>query len=129
MMKVLMQHPAFNWIRRGQFFLAIGIFTYFALAPSQQIQISGGDKNLHFLGNMLLYLSAWVALYGKFRLRLLIGLLIPYSLAIELGQHFSPGRNVDSHDMLANMLGLLSGFFLAFLLQKIADAWLKKRAN
>jgi hypothetical protein len=112
--------PLFTWIRRLQFPLAIVIFTYYALLPGTQVHLTVSDKTVHFLGNAILYLSAWVALGGRFRLLLLVSLLIPYSLFIELCQYFSPGRTVDVRDMVANVSGLWIGFCLAFVLEKLA---------
>lgn len=111
--------PYFTWIRRLQFPLAILIFTYFALLPGNQVHLAYSDKFTHFVGNATLYLSAWVALGGRYRLLLLISLLIPYSLFIELCQYFSPGRSVDGRDMVANVSGLWIGFCIAFILQRI----------
>jgi VanZ family protein len=112
--------PLFTWIRRLQFPLAIVIFTYYALLPGSQVHLTVSDKTVHFLGNATLYISAWAALGGRFRLLLLVSLLIPYSLFIELCQYFSPGRTVDIRDMVANVCGLWIGFCLAFLLEKLA---------
>ncbi|MEY4590500.1 MAG: hypothetical protein RL497_2576 [Pseudomonadota bacterium] len=119
-MQSLFLSPAFTWVRRLQFPLALVIFTYYALLPGTQIHLTSSDKITHFLGNATLYLSAWVALGGRFRLLLLISLLIPYSLFIELCQYFSPGRKVDIKDMVANICGLWMGFCLAYLLELIA---------
>lgn len=119
-MQTLLLSPVFIWIRRLQFPLAIIIFTYYALLPGTQIHLATSDKVTHFLGNATLYLSAWVALAGRYRLLLLIALLIPYSLFIELCQYFSPGRTVDTKDMVANVCGLWMGFCLAYLLEKLA---------
>lgn len=119
-MRSFLVSPLFTWIRRLQFPLAIVIFTYYALLPGTQVHLVLTDKTTHFLGNATLYLSAWVALGGRFRLLLLISLLIPYSLFIELCQHFSPGRTVDWRDMVANVCGLWMGFCLAYGLEKIA---------
>ncbi len=122
-MRTFLSSPTFTWIRRLQFPLAILIFTYYALLPGNQVSLSLSDKTTHFIGNATLYLSAWVALGGRFRLLLLISLLIPYSLLIEVCQYFSPGRTVDVRDMVANVCGLWMGFCLAYLLEKLA-AWM-----
>lgn len=112
--------PFFTWIRRLQFPLAIIIFTYYALLPGNQVHLVYSDKITHFAGNATLYLSAWVALGGRYRLILLISLLVPYSLFIELCQFFSPGRSVDIKDMVANICGLWMGFCVAYLLEKLS---------
>lgn len=122
-MRTFLTSPLFTWICRLQFPLAIIIFTYYALLPGTQVHLVLSDKTTHFLGNATLYLSAWVALGGRFRLLLLISFLIPYSLFIELCQYFAPGRTVDVRDMVANVCGLWIGFCLAYALEKLAT-WL-----
>jgi VanZ like family len=119
-MRTFLFSPFFTWIRRLQFPLAIIIFTYYALLPGNQIHLAYSDKITHFAGNATLYLSAWVALGGRYRLLLLISLLVPYSLVIELCQRFSPGRTVDFKDMVANVSGLWMGFLIAYVLEKFS---------
>ncbi len=112
---MLLNSPVVKYVRLGQFALAIAIYLYYSLTPGDGLHLATSDKYLHFFGNLLLYLSCSVALFGRFRLRLLIALLIPYSLSIELCQYFSPGRSVDVMDMAANMAGLVTGFCLTSL--------------
>jgi VanZ family protein len=106
------------WLRIIQFLIALMVFTAGALMPSNYITASTSDHTLHFIGNALLFLSASVAAFGRMKLGMLILLLIPYSLLIELSQWLTPSRQVDSKDMIANMLGLTCGFLMAHAVER-----------
>lgn len=110
----------FLCLRIGQFLLALAVFAFVALVPGDYIKdISTTDKSMHFIGNVLLMLSACVALMGRMKLVVLLLLLTPYSLLIEAGQWLSPGRHVDIKDVGANMAGLIAGYLLAHLIELI----------
>jgi len=82
---------AFHWLRILQFALAILIFSSVALMPQVYVRdLPSPDYSLHFLGNVLLFLSAWIACKGRMKLGIVIALLIPYSLIIELAQWLAP---------------------------------------
>lgn len=108
-----------QWLRILQFFLAAGIFAYAALMPASHINTSHSDHTLHFVGNVLLFLSASVAAFGRMKLGLLILMLIPYSLLIEMTQWLTPSRTVDSKDVMANMLGLVCGYVIALVVERV----------
>lgn len=109
----------FLYIRLGQFALALTIFAVAALMPGKYVPTVSTDKTMHFVGNMLLMLSACVALMGRMKLGLLLLMLIPYSLLIEASQSFTPGRQVDLKDVTANMLGLGFGYLLSHLIEHL----------
>jgi glycopeptide antibiotics resistance protein len=100
----------FYWIRKLQFGLALFIFAFVALMPGGMVPKVSSDQSLHFAGNVLLFLSASVALLGSTRLVLLAVFLVPYSMLIEICQWLTPTRTVDPHDALANMAGLFCGY-------------------
>jgi VanZ family protein len=82
-----------------------------SLAPGQMIPpvIGEHDKWAHFGGYLLL---GFLPLAGARNLKL--GVLfalaaIPMGAALELGQHFVPGRTPDLADAAANSLGVLVG--------------------
>ncbi len=102
-------------IRIAQFVLAIAVFCYAALSPSPQILTQHSDSSMHFIGNILLYLSAWLALWGRISIVKLAFCLLPFSGMIEMAQYFSPGRVVDIKDLLVNAAGLFCGAIIAFL--------------
>ena len=103
----------------GQFVVAVCIFTYAALMPASVLKTEQADSTLHFVGNFLLFLSAWLACYGRFNIGILLLALVPYSLTIELTQWLAPSRFVDSRDMLANGLGLATGAVVALAADRI----------
>lgn len=116
----------FAYIRIAQFALAMVIFTCAALMPSVYVTPDYKDHTLHLIGNALLILSAFVATFGRFKLRLLILFLLPYSLLIELSQWFTPSRQVDLHDIYANLAGLTIGYVISLALESI---WGKLQKN
>ena len=109
----------FLYIRLGQFALALAIFAFAALMPGKYVPSVSTDKTMHFIGNVLLMLSACVALMGRMKLGLLLLMLIPYSLLIEASQWLTPGRQVDLKDVVANMLGLGAGYLLSHLIEHV----------
>ncbi len=114
-----MLKPVVRTLRVGQFVIAVCIFTYMALMPASMLKTQQADSTLHFIGNFLLFLSAWLACYGRFNIGLLLLALVPYSLTIELLQWLAPSRFVDSRDMLANGLGLLTGALVALFADRM----------
>lgn len=112
----------FFWIRILQFILAICIFTLVALMPSSLIQTNQSDSLLHFIGNLLLFLSAYVAIGSRLKLWLLGLLLLPYSMLVEASQWLTLTRHVDPNDAIANISGLICGYILV-----VAAEWCWKR--
>lgn len=112
-------------LRLLQFALAIAIFCYAALSPSPQLIGQHSDSSLHFVGNVLLFLSAWVAFWGRIALWKLLLILLPFSGAIEFAQHFSPGRQVDIKDLGVNVAGLTTGMLIAMLTHVFAKRILR----
>ena len=108
---------ASRWLRWAQFVIALVIFCYAALSPSPQLIGQHSDTSMHFVGNVLLTLSAWLAVWGRLSILKVMLCLLPFSLGIELAQYFAPGRMVDVKDMLMNTAGLGVGALLALLAQ------------
>ena len=106
-----------RWLRWVQFIVALVIFCYAALSPSPQLIGQHSDTSMHFVGNVLLCLSAWLALWGRLSIFKLILCLLPFSLCIELAQYFSPGRMVDFKDMMVNVTGLGVGALVAWAVE------------
>lgn len=107
------------YFRFAQFLLAVIIFCYAALTPSPQLFGQHSDSTMHFTGNVLLFLSAWLAFWPRVSVLKLLLCLMPFSGAIEFAQYFSPGRVVDVSDLGANMAGLSVGACLALVLQGV----------
>ena len=113
----------FSYLRFLQFFAAIVIFTFAALMPQKYLAgVHATDSSLHFLGNVLLFLSASLALYKKLRFTTLVVLLLPYSVAIELAQWLTPARQVDPKDIFNNIAGLVTGLLIVYCL---TNTWIR----
>lgn len=112
--------PFFRFVRVAQFVVAVAIFTGLALMPQRHIQtLPASDGYLHFVGNFLLFCSAWVAWHKRTKIAILIVLLVVYSVAIELAQWLTPSRYVDKSDIVANILGLLTGYVFALVAERL----------
>ncbi|WP_075184956.1 VanZ family protein [Teredinibacter haidensis] len=111
--------PECKLLRRLQFFAAILIFAYMALSasPTQWAHITS-DKILHFIGNLLLIGSTWVAFFGAINRRKAIVFAIIYSMTIEALQSFSEMRQPDFFDALTNLSGILVGFGFCLLMER-----------
>lgn len=120
-----MLKPIVRSLRVGQFIVALCIFTYAALMPASTLKTQLADTTLHFGGNVLLFLSAWLAGYGRLKIWQVLAMLVPYSLLVELAQWLAPSRMVDNFDMLINILGLATGLAIAF----VADRILRRLPN
>lgn len=123
-----MLKPIVRGLRVGQFVLAVCIFTYAALMPASVLQTRGTDTLLHFSGNVLLFLSAWLAGYGRISVWLMFAMLVPYSLLIEMAQLLTPSRVTNGGDMLTNTLGLLTGLIIAYIADRILVRFPKVRS-
>ena len=87
------------------------IFTL-SLAPStvaSSVQFGGIDKIIHFIEYLILGLIFSNSKYKDRNILLFIVFLVPF-LDELIVQSYS-GRNVDSFDLLANLLGLISILF------------------
>lgn len=123
----LMTNGPLTKLRVGQFLVALVIYTALLLMPDPQL---GGDdsKNffLHALGNFLLMLSTWVASGGRFKA---IGpslFVVPFSLFVELAQGLTDNRTPEMIDIQANFSGILVGFVVCILANKVIVEPLKK---
>lgn len=103
-----------------QFWAAFLLYTALGLMsrPDEVIDTSH-DKILHFVGYILLYLSAKCAYSKRPGHGVILIALFAYSLCIEIGQHFVPPRTFDIFDLLANGSGLLVGLALFLAGKKI----------
>ncbi len=96
----------------GQFWLLLIMASYLSLTPKPGAIFEGSpDKLLHLVGWVGLTLSLQLAhysepLWSQKRLQHRLFSLFVYSLLIEVGQYFSPGRFFSLADMLANAAGI-----------------------
>jgi len=92
------------------FFVAAFTIFYLALAPSESIWLDFGlgDKFNHFLAffTLSLLLNRSSSSYEK-RLRNVIALFL-FGVLIEIVQAFVAYRSASTHDLLADLLGILT---------------------
>lgn len=118
-------HPAISVLRVLQFFLAVGIFFYFTLMPADYTPSQYPDKLMHYIGNILLMGSAYVALMGRLRIHFIVLLCALLSLASELGQSFTATRITDPADLAMNALGIATAYFVC----RLAESFLTPFAS
>lgn len=118
MLKLFLQHPTVSILRYSQLVLALMVYCYFALSGPDNLPTISNDSVMHFIGNILLFSSIWLAFC--FRLSLLSQLIIatPIAIAIEAAQIFSPSRQVDPLDIAFNLAGLAVGAIICMLISK-----------
>jgi VanZ family protein len=101
-----------NWldIRLARLALALALVGIFVLAviPQQQVPASSGwDKLDHWLAFFTLALLADRAAGGRWFWSRALPLLFAYGIGIEVAQYFTPDRQADVLDVLADSVGLL----------------------
>lgn len=107
---------AHGW-RRAAFWAwlaGMGTVALFSLSPNLgPPEGFGMDKIVHCAGYMVLALQTQ-PVFSKRRAALIAALaMIPFGIAMEIGQDFVPGRSADSFDALANSAGALMGIALS----------------
>jgi VanZ family protein len=99
------------WLFAGAVLLVFGLLS--ALSPVQSlVPVSMNDKVLHALGFMFFML--WFG--GVFQLRcapFLVGGLAFYGILIEVLQSFTPTRQAEFLDLVADLAGILLGWALS----------------
>ncbi|MEJ2489699.1 MAG: VanZ family protein [Sulfurovaceae bacterium] len=94
------------------FFLTLLIIEFLATATKGVEQITlGWDKLNHLAAFSVLYILFSLA-FRQVSVVLKVVLLIAYGLQIEIAQHFLPPREFSLLDVIADMLGILFGFFI-----------------
>jgi VanZ family protein len=127
-MRLVLRHP-WVWLGLGWVFVALSILV--SLVPGEDLpQTHVGDKWQHAIGYALLTLW-FTGIYPKTSYWKVGGGMLALGAAIEIAQgamHF--GRQMDIHDVGANMLGIVIGLMLALIgfggwAQKI-EAWARR---
>ncbi len=108
----LLLNPLFTKIRISQFFMAISIFYFFALMPAGDTPSNYPDELLHFIGNLLLMGSAYVAFFHRTTLLKTLIICILLSGVSEFCQSFTASRVTDPADLVVNSLGLALGYLI-----------------
>lgn len=111
-------HPFVQIVIWLQFAAALTIFSYFATTPNL-VPTDSPDVVLHFLGNLLLFLSARIAFLRFKSVWFVVVFALIYGTAMELCQHFVPTRYFQPSDLVANWLGVFAGLLLTLLVEII----------
>lgn len=119
MRKLIAWLSQLTWLYRLQFVIALAVFTYFTLSPNPSFNVSDTDKYWHFLGNLLFFLSARLAVLRLGNIWFVLGFVLLYGAAMELAQNLVPQRMFDMRDLMANALGVLAGLAIALLAQRV----------
>ena len=106
-----------TWLFRLQFLVALAIFTYFTLATDPTFSTANNDKVWHFVGNLLFFLSARLAVLRLGNIWFVLGFVLLYGAAMELAQNLVPQRMFDVRDLVANALGVTAGLVIALIIQ------------
>ncbi len=101
-----------------QFYCLLIMFTYLGLTPHPENSVPMfNDLLMHFCGYSVAGISISFA-RPLWPLWQRAALLIAYSIAIEIAQHFNPPRTFSVMDILANSTGVFLGLMTTFLLDK-----------
>jgi VanZ family protein len=89
--------------------------------PAKEMIRTGVDGRIeHFIA----YISTTICVLAAYTLRLrpgnLTAMLIGYAGILELGQHFSPGRDPSLFDFAASSLGVIAGAALFRLAHQVS---------
>lgn len=99
---------------RAAFWICAAAVLYLALTPVPPVKISDWDKINHAFAFAVLGILGWTA--WPARPRTVGACLFVYGCAIEVLQSFTPTRQGDWHDVVADVVGLLLGAVVCRLL-------------
>lgn len=101
-----------------QFYTLLVLYTYLGLTPHPETSVPMfNDLLMHFCGYVVAGLSVSFA-RPHWPVWQRAALLIGYSIAIELAQHFNPPRTFSGMDILANASGVLLGLGIISALER-----------
>lgn len=112
-----------TWLARAAFAVGLVLVAVLSLMPADAVpETSISDKIEHFLAYFALAAAGASGFHGR-RARLFIMFsLIAFSILMEFGQMFSPGRDPSVGDAIANSLGVLCGATVGSLGMLALDA-------
>ena len=98
---------------KAQFYILFLISTFFAFANlGDSVEYAAlNDKLLHMLGFIFLSISAYLS-QNFTRQRHIIFFLVSYAFIIEIIHFFLPYRNYSNLDLIADLIGIISGLIL-----------------
>ncbi len=98
------------WFGTGLFLLGLGL--YVALQPSTPfIPVAINDKLLH-AGSFMAFMVWFGGVFEARRAPLLVLALVGYGVLIEVLQSFTPTRQAEFMDVVADVTGVLLGWLL-----------------
>lgn len=108
-----------------QFYILLVLYTYLGLTPHPESSIPVfNDLLMHFAGYSVAAISISFA-RPSWPIWQRAALLIAYSIAIEIAQHFNPPRTFSGMDILANAGGVFLGLLIVILLEKYVSPFAK----
>ena len=97
------------WWGRGVLWTSLLLVAYLSLMPYDgHLLDNQRDKLAHLMVYAVLTVLAYLA-YQRVAMLWLVAALLVYSVGLEVGQYFVPGRFLSLADVIANTLGLLLG--------------------
>ena len=109
---------------KAQFYILFLISTFFAFANLGDSVESAAlnDKLLHVLGFIFLSISAYLS-QNFTRQRHIFFFLVSYALIIEIIQFFLPYRNYSNLDLIADLIGIISGLILVKIMNFLVKSY------
>ena len=109
------------WWGRGALWASLLLVAYLSLMPYDgNLLDNQRDKLAHLMVYAALTVLAYLA-YQRVAMLWLVAALLMYSVGLEVGQYFVPGRFLSLADVIANILGLLLGSAICWLLNKLIE--------
>jgi VanZ family protein len=109
----------------AQFYCLLVIYTYLGLTPHPENSVPVfNDLLMHFTGYCVAAVSISFA-RPTWPIWQRAAFLILYSIAIEIGQYFSPPRTFSAMDIVANSSGVFLGLVVVLLLEKTISPFAK----
>ena len=97
------------WWGRGVLWTSLLLVAYLSLMPYDgHLLDNQRDKLAHLMVYAVLTVLAYLA-YQRVAMLWLVAALLVYSVGLEVGQYYVPGRFLSLADVIANTLGLLLG--------------------
>ena len=107
------------WWGRGALWSSLLLVAYLSLMPYEgNLLDDQRDKLAHLMVYAALTVLAYLA-YQRVAMLWLVAALLVYSVGLEVGQYFVPGRFLSAADVVANTLGLLLGSAICWALNKL----------
>ena len=109
------------WWGRGVLWASLLLVAYLSLMPYDgNLLDNQRDKLAHLMVYAAITVLAYLA-YQRVAMLWLVAALLVYSVGLEVGQYFVPGRFLSAADILANALGLLLGSAICRWLNKLIE--------